>query len=178
MELDIKYWGIEILSKLGSMLGIPIKPNKITKEKSALSYARLLIEIPLNGPFPKHIDFVNDWDVIVRQKVTYEWKLTQCSFYQMLGLEELNCRKKAKTRQEWGPVQRGEAANPSSIVGPQHTDNGKEQDGYITPRRTVQGSYTHRQVPIHSPMQNAFQALMNEEESTDELNERRDPPYR
>ena len=178
-ELDIKYWRIECLSKLGSMLGIPIKTDKITKEKSTLSYARLLIEMPLNGPFPEHIDFINDWDVVVRQKVTYEWKLTQSSFCQMLGYKELNCRKKGKTRQEWRPVRRGkgqqEVAIPLSTTAPQHTGKGKEQEGYITPKTIVQGSYTHWQIPIHSPMQNTFQVLMNAEESTDGLIERRDP---
>ncbi|KAJ8419807.1 LOW QUALITY PROTEIN: hypothetical protein Cgig2_005394 [Carnegiea gigantea] len=33
-ELDIKFWGF--LSKLGSMLGIPLKTDKHTKEKSTL----------------------------------------------------------------------------------------------------------------------------------------------
>ena len=66
-------------------MGILIKADKVAKEKSALSYARLLMEMPLNGPFLKDIDFINDWDVVVRQKVKYEWKPSQCSYCQMLG---------------------------------------------------------------------------------------------
>ncbi|KAJ8435288.1 hypothetical protein Cgig2_030043 [Carnegiea gigantea] len=61
-ELDIKYWGLDSLSKLGSMLGKPIKTEKTTKDKSTLSYARLLIEMPISGPFPDYIDFVNYGD--------------------------------------------------------------------------------------------------------------------
>ena len=89
-------------------MGVPIKTDKVNKEKLTLSYAKLLIEMPLKGPFPKHIDFVSDWVVAVRQKVMYEWKPTQCSFCQMLGHEEIYCRKKAKTRHEWRLVQRRE----------------------------------------------------------------------
>jgi len=72
LELDIKYWGLQSLSKLGSMLGIPIKTDKFTKEKTALQYARLLVEMKITGPFPLHIDFINDKDEVIRQEVRYE----------------------------------------------------------------------------------------------------------
>ncbi|KAJ8421553.1 hypothetical protein Cgig2_004598 [Carnegiea gigantea] len=44
LELDIKYWGLDSLSKIGSILGILIKTDKYTKEKindslSCLSHA-------------------------------------------------------------------------------------------------------------------------------------------
>jgi len=45
-ERDIKYWGTESLSELGNMLGVPIKTDRITKETSALHYARMLVEVP------------------------------------------------------------------------------------------------------------------------------------
>ena len=54
-DLDIKHLGLESLSKLGSMLGIPLKTDQYTKEKSRLSYARLMIEVPIEGPFPEYI---------------------------------------------------------------------------------------------------------------------------
>jgi len=65
-ELDIKYWGLESLSKLGSMLGVPIKTDRVTKGKTALNYAHMLVEMKLNEPFPDYIDFINDWDVVMR----------------------------------------------------------------------------------------------------------------
>ena len=86
------------MSKLASMLGIPIKIDKTTKEKSALGYARMLVEMPIEGPFPKHIDFVNDNDQVVRQLVRYEWKPTRCNHRRMQGHEEANCRKKRNLR--------------------------------------------------------------------------------
>ncbi|KAJ8421598.1 hypothetical protein Cgig2_020787 [Carnegiea gigantea] len=90
-----------ILSKIGSMLGILIKTDKPTKEKIALSYARLLIKMPVNGLFPDSIDFISEGDGVIRQFVKYEWKPKKCIHCLMLGHEEQNCRKKYTVRQEW-----------------------------------------------------------------------------
>ena len=68
-ELDIKSWGMQSLSKIGSILGISLKIDKYTKEKSMLKYARLLVEMPLERHFPKYIQFANEKDVIIIQKV-------------------------------------------------------------------------------------------------------------
>ena len=103
LDLDIEFWGMASLSKLGSSLGIPIKIDKHTMEKTRLSYARLLIDIPVDGLFPEFIDFVND--VVVRLKVEYEWKPLKCNHCKMFGHIGEECRKKAKTRREWTEVQ-------------------------------------------------------------------------
>ncbi|KAJ8420415.1 LOW QUALITY PROTEIN: hypothetical protein Cgig2_018066 [Carnegiea gigantea] len=42
-ELDIKYLGMQSLSKIGSLLGYPSKIDKYTKDKSMLKYVRLMI---------------------------------------------------------------------------------------------------------------------------------------
>ena len=39
-DLDIKYWGMESLSKIGSLIGIPIKIDQYTRDKTMLRYAR------------------------------------------------------------------------------------------------------------------------------------------
>ena len=91
-SLDIKYWGVECLSKLGSLLGIPIKTDKFTKDKQAIRYARLLVEMPIEGPFPGHIDFFNEEGVLTRQQVSYEWVPTKCNHCSMLGHTEDVCK--------------------------------------------------------------------------------------
>jgi len=101
-SLDIKYWGVECLSKLGSLLGIPIKTDKITKDKQAIHYARLLVEMPIEGPFPEHVDFFNEEGVLIRQQVSYEWVPTKCNHCAMLGHTEDVCKKKkGVVRTEW-----------------------------------------------------------------------------
>ncbi|KAJ8424191.1 hypothetical protein Cgig2_021613 [Carnegiea gigantea] len=87
-DLNIKYWGISSLSKISSVLGIPIKTDNYTREKTWLSYARVLIKMPIEGPFPEHIEFINEHDMLVRQVVKYEWLPIKCHHCGMLGHEE------------------------------------------------------------------------------------------
>ena len=88
------------------MLGIPIRTDKYTKDKSFLKYARLLIEIQLEDNFSEYIEFVNEHNVVVRQRVEYEWKLTKCDFCKMYGQTRDDYRKKPQPRIEWRPVVR------------------------------------------------------------------------
>ena len=60
MYLDIKYWGLASLSKLGSILHIPFKIDKYTMDKTRFNYGRLLIDIPVSGEFPIFIVVVNN----------------------------------------------------------------------------------------------------------------------
>ena len=55
------------------MLGIPLKTDRYTKEKVMLKYARLLMKMPLEGSFPDYIEFANEKNVVIRQKVIDEW---------------------------------------------------------------------------------------------------------
>ena len=105
--LDLKYWGMDSLGKIGSILGIPIKTDRYTMDKRFLRYARLLIDMPLNDPFPEFVEFVNDQDVLVRIPVHYEWKPLKCSHCHMYGHLEPECRKKhppQPTKQVWRPI--------------------------------------------------------------------------
>ena len=99
-DLDIKYWGLQSLSKLGSLLGIPLKTEKYTKEKTMLKYARLLVEMPIDGSFPEYIEFANEKEVLIRQKVIYEWLPLKCSYYKMFGHAHETCKKKENPRKE------------------------------------------------------------------------------
>lgn len=90
---------MDSLSQIGSTLGIPLKTDKYTMEKRVLKYARLLIDIQLDASFPDHVDFVNDQDVVVRILVSYEWKPLKCTYCNMYGHLDEQCRKKNQTKQ-------------------------------------------------------------------------------
>ena len=100
-DLDIKYWGIDSLSKIASTLSIPLKTDCYVKEKTWIKYARILVEIPINGPFPEYVDFFNEHDMLIRQQVCYEWLPLNCSHFGMYGHEISACRKKDITSKEW-----------------------------------------------------------------------------
>ena len=94
------------LSKIGSVLGIRIKTDKYTGDKSFLKYARLLIEMQLQDNFPEYIEFVNEHNVVVSQKVEYEWKPTKYSFCKTFDHTGEECRKRPQSRTEWRPILR------------------------------------------------------------------------
>lgn len=154
-ELELKYWGLESLSKIGSLLGHPLKSDKFTLEKTMLRYARLLVEFPMEGPFPDSIDFFNEEGIMVRQKIIYEWKPCRCSHCGMLGHKEEECRKKT-TRWEWRPVTNTQQQH----IQMQETNTNQETAVEFTP---VTRHYTRRAIcqsdqSIPST-QNGFQQL-------------------
>lgn len=103
------------MSKLGSTLGILIKTDKYNMEKVMLKYARVLIEMSLDGPFPDTIEFINDNGVLIRQVVTYEWKPTKCNHCNMLGNEEDACKKKGVIRKVWREVPKAVVTNTPEL---------------------------------------------------------------
>ena len=62
----MKYWGLDSLSKLGSLLDIPHKTDRHTRDNTSLNYARVLIDIALEGPFPEYVDYINDKGIMMR----------------------------------------------------------------------------------------------------------------
>ena len=109
-DLDIKYWGLGSLSKIGSLIGHPLKSDKYTAEKSMLNYARLLVDVPLDGPFPECVEFFNEKEVLIRQPVKFEWLPSKCSFCGMFDHLEEVCRKKSAPKKEWRRVEQGQTA--------------------------------------------------------------------
>ena len=74
LGLDREFWGLDSLSKIGSMLGVPLKTDKFTKDRTMLRYAGLLIDIELNEDFSEYIEFASEYNVLIRHPVIYEWK--------------------------------------------------------------------------------------------------------
>ena len=104
-DLNLKYWGMASLSKIGCLIGIPIKTDQFIKQKSMIKYARLLIEVPMEEPFPEYVDFFNENGELIRQQVNFEWVLTKCAHSSMFGHTAEVCKKKKNIRTEWRRVQ-------------------------------------------------------------------------
>ncbi|KAJ8421613.1 hypothetical protein Cgig2_010180 [Carnegiea gigantea] len=106
-NLELKYWSISSLSKIGSLIGIPIKTDQYTISKTMIQYARLLIEVPIEGPFPDYVDFFNEKGQLIRQQVQFDWKPTKCTHCHMLGHTNDICKKKKEIRKEWRLIVQG-----------------------------------------------------------------------
>ena len=66
LDLDHKYWGSNSLSKICSTLGIPLKMDKFTKDKAMTRFARVMVDMKLEGPFLEYLEFFNEQEVLIR----------------------------------------------------------------------------------------------------------------
>lgn len=57
----VRYWNDKSLSAICSLVGIPLMTEKITKERTWLNFARVLIEVELKTEALSEIQFVNEY---------------------------------------------------------------------------------------------------------------------
>ncbi|VFQ58792.1 unnamed protein product [Cuscuta campestris] len=100
-SLNIKYWSTSGLSKLGSLIGRPIKRDNATATRTKLEYARIQVEVHAKQEFPKEINYMDEYGRLITQEIVYEWKPSLCNHCKKLGHEEETCKKKNQK-----PVQR------------------------------------------------------------------------
>ncbi|VFQ84121.1 unnamed protein product [Cuscuta campestris] len=92
-NLNMRFWSLYGLSKLGSMVGKPIRRDRPTANKTKYSYARIQVEVKVLQEFPQEITFIDDEDKVITQRVTYEWYPCICSHCRKLGHTQETCRK-------------------------------------------------------------------------------------
>ena len=56
------------------MLGKVIRVDNATLKKDHMHFARVLVELNINGDFHDFISFINDDDELLSIKVLYDWK--------------------------------------------------------------------------------------------------------
>ncbi|XP_070037054.1 uncharacterized protein [Nicotiana tomentosiformis] len=101
LGLDFKYWSPKGLSKIGSLIGKPLMVDHQIEKNIGLNFARLLIEVDIDGPLSKKIMFKNERGNLVELKVQYDWKPILCKCSNKYGHNEEACRrKKTKTQQK------------------------------------------------------------------------------
>lgn len=91
--LDIKYWSKNALTKIAGLVGNPLKADRATTWKERMTFARVLVEVALDQPYPQSVMFENEVGKIVEQRVQYEWKPTLCPECNNYGHEKQECRK-------------------------------------------------------------------------------------
>ncbi|XP_062119004.1 uncharacterized protein LOC133832711 [Humulus lupulus] len=91
--LGLQYWGRKSLSALVSTLGKPIMIDQVTRDRSMVKFARILVDMEISKTPPKTISFVNERDQLVDQLVEYEWLPSKCKTCGCLGHTMVNCSK-------------------------------------------------------------------------------------
>ncbi|XP_062118471.1 uncharacterized protein LOC133832103 [Humulus lupulus] len=99
--LGLQYWGTKCLSALFSILGKPILVDKVTKDRSMMQFARVLVEIDIADEVSKSIQFLNEREQLMEQFVEFEWLPTQCKICKVFGHTESSCNKKKEV--VWRP---------------------------------------------------------------------------
>ncbi|XP_009610985.1 uncharacterized protein [Nicotiana tomentosiformis] len=92
MNLDIKYWGQNTLTKIAGMIGNPLKADRTTTQKERLQYARILVEVEPNQMYRDMVMFENECGVIIDKEVRYEWKPVFCKSCVNFGHDIRECR--------------------------------------------------------------------------------------
>ena len=146
-----------------------------------LWYARVLIEMNVDGPFPEFLEFFNENDMLVRPTVKYEWLPTKCAHCNMFGHIEDQCRKKNGIPKEWRRVQHDQPTENIEVSLPtQSSPKGPppdSEDGFIIVTRKVAPLQAPQSVP--GPKQtNDFQVLAMKQEKNASLGlEKRGLPH-
>ncbi|KAH9614827.1 hypothetical protein KSS87_007638 [Heliosperma pusillum] len=73
-NLPLNFWGVESLSRIGSVIGEPLYADECTVKKSRISYARVLIDTDVTKPLPDSVT-ISDLSTgkTFVQKVVFEW---------------------------------------------------------------------------------------------------------
>ncbi|XP_062080725.1 uncharacterized protein LOC133785513 [Humulus lupulus] len=94
--LGLQYWGTKCLSALMSTIGNLILVDKVTKDRTMMQFARVLVEIEITEKVPKSIQFINEKGQPMEQLLEFEWLPTQCKECRVFGHTEMMCNRKQK----------------------------------------------------------------------------------
>ncbi|XP_062116247.1 uncharacterized protein LOC133830306 [Humulus lupulus] len=91
-DLGLQYWGTKCLSALVSTIGKPIMIDKVTKDRSMIKFARILVDMEISDTLPKFINYINERGQVMDQLIDYEWLPTKCSNCKKLGHTASSCK--------------------------------------------------------------------------------------
>ncbi|XP_070004223.1 uncharacterized protein [Nicotiana sylvestris] len=125
------YWGKQALAKIAGMVGNPLKSDKATTMKERMTYARVLVEVPINMEFLDTVMFENEHGQIVEQEIEFEWKPVLCTKCKNYGHELKECRKQIKEEQNSTAEEQGEEVKDgeSKKTNGEQTVNNKQAEG-------------------------------------------------
>ncbi|XP_048501546.1 uncharacterized protein LOC125497881 [Beta vulgaris subsp. vulgaris] len=84
-NLPLNCWGEDSLSRIGSVLGVPLYADECTSQGLRISYARLLIKMDVTQEIPKVVAVEDPDGVVFKQKLEYDWVPTFCKKCQVVG---------------------------------------------------------------------------------------------
>lgn len=68
--------------------------DKITKDKTWLNFARVMIEVELSNEVLEEIHFINEYGQLVSQSIEYNWMPVKCSYCKTIDTRGLIVRRR------------------------------------------------------------------------------------
>ncbi|XP_021732906.1 uncharacterized protein LOC110699687 [Chenopodium quinoa] len=152
-NLPLNCWGSDTLSRIGSLLGVPICADECTTRQLIVSFARVLIEIDVTKSMPNSVWVESPSKELLELKVVYEWAPPFCSKCNKVGHD---CSVK--------PAMSKKVPKKPAPVPPKqkqvHTSQNSNEGWRIVGRKTKS-----QQTRVHQPAStsNAFVALFANE---------------
>ncbi|XP_056698674.1 uncharacterized protein [Spinacia oleracea] len=84
-NLPLCCWGSDSLSRIGSLIGVPLFADDCTSKQLRISFARLLIEVDVTKELPKEVLIQDHLGVTIKQKVEYDWLPPFCKDCNAVG---------------------------------------------------------------------------------------------
>ncbi|XP_020689173.1 uncharacterized protein LOC110104414 [Dendrobium catenatum] len=98
-DLPLACWNSEGISRIASKIGIPVAADKLTEQKTRLTFARVCVLVDNQANYPDEIKVSLDGD-IVALKVQYEWHPIPCEHCKSLMHASFICPKIPKMPSE------------------------------------------------------------------------------
>ncbi|XP_048498189.1 uncharacterized protein LOC104900325 [Beta vulgaris subsp. vulgaris] len=71
-NLPLNCWSADSLSRIGSLLGVPLYANECTSKQLRISFARILVEIDVTKDIQYQVHFEDANGVVIKQQVKYD----------------------------------------------------------------------------------------------------------
>lgn len=104
LKIALKYWAEKSLHRIYAQSSDPIKRDEATRNRDKLQFARILIEMNIEGKFPSKIHFRNENEQRIEVIVEYEWTPMKCSVCSAYGHEAKEFRVQ-NMKKIWVPKQ-------------------------------------------------------------------------
>ena len=98
-NLPLHCWGAETLSRIVSVVGVPVLADEYTMTQKKVSYARVLVEVDITQEFVKEISVRDNTGKEFTQKAIPEWRPFFCRNCNKVGHD---CKEKYESHHQHG----------------------------------------------------------------------------
>ncbi|XP_048493463.1 uncharacterized protein LOC125494010 [Beta vulgaris subsp. vulgaris] len=131
-NLPLNFWEPESLSRIGSMIGVPLFADECTTHQQRITFARMLVEVDVTKDLTKSVSIEDGSGRVIEQKVHFEWAPSYCLKCNTIGHDCLK-KKAASGKEGPKPIQRwvpktGQPTIPKSPVSSKESIGGGDVD--------------------------------------------------